>query len=270
MSACLVDPTFRQALVRYARRRIPAADVDDVVQETLCAVLTPGAPASRSELLRFSLTVLRRRIVDFYRMRSRAPLLRACTTWEGAHDPYPSLEARDCLQRIELDPEALDLILAETPTDTTEAAARAGLSPEAARQRVSRHRRRLRLWLAAAATLSVLAMLGGAVLREPHIEAEPLSAPLSGLAVHASFRIESIDSESPLSLGLVGAEVRVDGGTVSLRGRPLFVLDSLEAGVGLGHSARGEDVRLFVRADGARLTVESWSGRFRGRVVLAR
>ena len=270
MSACLVDPSFRQALVRYARRRVPAADVDDVVQETLCDALAPGGPASRAEMLRFSMTILRRRIVDLYRARGRSPLLPGCTTYEGMHDPRATLEARDCLQRIELEPDALALLLADDPADSAAVAARVGLTPEAARQRVSRQRRRLRMWLAAAATFSLLAMLGGAALQEPRIEAEPLSAPLSGLALHATFRVESIDTEAVLPRGLVGAEVRVDGGTVLLRGRPLFSLESLEAGVGIGHTARGEPLRLFVRSEGTRLTVESWTGALRGRVVLVR
>ncbi len=159
-------------------------------------------------------------------------------------------------------------MLAE-PADSASTAARIGVSPEAARQRVSRQRRRLRTWLSAAATCSILFVLGAALVRGPGIEAEPLAAPVSGLTTHASFRVASVDSESPWAHGLVGAEVRIDGGVVSLRGRPLFVLSSLERGVGLGRSVRGEEVRVFVRAYGARWIVESWSGPFRGRVVLA-
>jgi len=64
LSPSLVDPSFRRALVRYARRRVPAADVEDVVQETLCDTLAAAAPLSNAELLRWSLTILRRRIAD--------------------------------------------------------------------------------------------------------------------------------------------------------------------------------------------------------------
>jgi DNA-directed RNA polymerase specialized sigma24 family protein len=283
-TATWFDPAFRQTLVRYARRRVPAAEVEDVVQEALCDALQSSAPSSRPEMLRWSLTILRRRIVDSYRARTRAahePDDSAAALAAGAHHPEPGIEARDCLLRLDFTHEAMDLILAESAGDSLELVARNnGITPEAARQRVSRHRRYLRTWLAAAAMLSLLAAF--AWDSAPDIHPEPLGvlAGTSLAALDGAYLVESVDPDEALgpvdrelARTLQGATLHVENGVVVARGKVLLTLDTLHGGSLRGHDGHGQSHLVFARGslrDGERVQLESWSGRFRGHVALRR
>lgn len=282
-TATWFDPAFRQTLVRFARRRVPADDVEDVVQEALCDVLGSGCGRSRTEMLRCSLVILRRRIVDTYRVRQRAPVESAdseIAEAAAAHHPDPSLEARDCLQRLDFSHAAMGLILGESAGDSFEQLAReTGLTPEAARQRVSRHRRHLRTWLAAAAMFSLL-LVAGAWRRTPStIVAEPMGAVVAGAleAFEGSYLVQDVEPDETLgsvdrelARTLQGRTVRLDRGVVWLGERSLLTLDALTAGALRGHDGHGVVYTMYVRSDADQLRLEAWSGRFRGRVTLTR
>lgn len=276
-TATWFDPAFRQTLVRYARRRLPAAEVEDVVQEALCDALGSDAPTTRPEMLRWSLTILRRRIVDSYRARAHESVDGAVAEAAAAHCTLPRIEARDFLRRLDFTHEAMGLILAESAGDSLEHVARErGLTPEAARQRVSRHRRQLRTWLAPAAMFSLLAALAWRPAPS-HIGPEPSAAlAASGLAaVEGTYTIVSVDPdeslgpvERELARAIEGGTLRVERGVVTVNGKALLTLDRLANGALTGHDHHGVTHAMFARAHGNGVQLEAWSGRFRGRLVL--
>ena len=267
-TATWFDPAFRQTLVRYARRRVPAAEVDDVVQEALCDALASNAPKSRPEMLRWSLTILRRRIVDSYRARRSHESLDAV----AAPDPEPTLEARDVLARLEFSHDAMGLILAESEGNSLErVACDHGLTPEATRQRVSRHRRHLRAWLAAAAVLGALAVAYSSLPEA--IGPEPAPAVGDSLdALDGTFVVERVTSEQALARAFGGRTLRVAHGAVTVDGRPWLTIDSVLAGSVRAHDGRGVAHTFFVRHEPGdhRWQLESWSGPWQGQVLLRR
>ena len=281
LSPSLVDPSFRRALVRYARRRVPAADVEDVVQETLCDTLAAAAPLSNAELLRWSLTILRRRIADLYRVRAKSPLAQGSTNEPGSPDPHDALEARDCLARLDFAHEAMDLILEESAGEPLEYVAKErGLTAEAARQRVSRHRKRLRAWLAAAATLcTLLFTVAKWRHRAEAEEAARAGSFVQGLAAASgSYRLTAIEADPTvnpvlrdLARATLGADLRIGSGAVWLNERVVLFVDRVdEAGFAHGRTSWGEGVRLRVRSAGNTLRIESRSGPLQGELVLTR
>jgi DNA-directed RNA polymerase specialized sigma24 family protein len=72
----LGDPALRRSLEDFVRRRVPAADVDDVVQTVLVEALgSPGRPREPAELKRWLLGVARHKVVDLHRRAHReAPM----------------------------------------------------------------------------------------------------------------------------------------------------------------------------------------------------
>lgn len=67
-------PDSRRSLADFVRRRVPSADVDDVVQTVLVeALAAPGRPTDASELRRWVLGIARHKVVDFHRRATREP-----------------------------------------------------------------------------------------------------------------------------------------------------------------------------------------------------
>ncbi len=65
----LEDARFREALVRLVRKRVPAGEVDDIVQNAMAeAVLSKSAPCSDADTLRrWIWGVARHKVADFHR-----------------------------------------------------------------------------------------------------------------------------------------------------------------------------------------------------------
>lgn len=172
----LGEPGLRRALEDYVRRRVPASDVDDVVQTVLCDALASEArPSDGDELKKWLLGIARHKVADHHRRAAREP---AAELPEIEAHP-PPIEAR-----------SLALWAEEQAASTSEAkktlawmaregegekleniAAEENVPAARVRQRVSRMRRWMKeRWmaeLAAVALLSVLALVAWRVLRRP-------------------------------------------------------------------------------------------------------
>jgi RNA polymerase sigma factor (sigma-70 family) len=161
---------LRDALRSLARRRVPEADVDDVVQLVLCeAASSPHRPDDPARVRRWLYGILRHKIADYHRRPKREeptdldrePLARE----SDAGDPQ---EVRSLLAWAmrELPPgmdsrRTLEWLLRESEGETLEEIAMAEqLSPEQVRQRVSRLRRFFRQrWVAQIAAAMAVALL---------------------------------------------------------------------------------------------------------------
>lgn len=167
----LAGPELRRAIADYVRRRIPAADVDDVVQTVLCdALAADKAPGDPSELKRWVMGIARHKVADFHRRAQRerpedlddveaqsAPLeARAMVEWaeqqvEGSGEQHKTLE----WMAREGEGEKLEAIAADERLPATRI-----------RQRVSRMRRWMRQrWTAELAAVAALVVLGVLVWR---------------------------------------------------------------------------------------------------------
>jgi DNA-directed RNA polymerase specialized sigma24 family protein len=94
----LGDPALREALLRYAQRRVPAGEAEDLVQNTLTEALSSSsAPEDPGELYRWVHGIARHKIADTYRRRARS--LPLDDAEPSTHDPEP--EARELGQWIE-------------------------------------------------------------------------------------------------------------------------------------------------------------------------
>ncbi|HVY46750.1 MAG TPA: sigma-70 family RNA polymerase sigma factor, partial [Minicystis sp.] len=71
-AAKLGDPALRRQLEEFVRRRVPGAEVDDVVQTVLCdALAARERPEAPEELRRWLLGIARHKVVDFHRRAHR-------------------------------------------------------------------------------------------------------------------------------------------------------------------------------------------------------
>jgi len=162
-TARLGDPALRRALLEYARRRLPAGEVEDLVQNTLTEALTaPSAPLEPGELHRWVHGIARHKIADSYRRRGRT--LPLADIEPSVRDPGP--DAEELSQWIEHElPKTRDAratlhwLLRESDGESLDEIARdAAVPAPRVRQRVSRLRRHFHSrWLAlGAAGLALL------------------------------------------------------------------------------------------------------------------
>jgi RNA polymerase sigma-70 factor (ECF subfamily) len=79
---------LRAALMRFARRALRnAADAEDVVQETLAAVIaSPDAFGGRSSRMTWLVSILKHKIVDVYRRQARETPLDEALDCDGLDD----------------------------------------------------------------------------------------------------------------------------------------------------------------------------------------
>jgi DNA-directed RNA polymerase specialized sigma24 family protein len=206
--ATLASPAMRRMLQGYVARRVPAADVDDVVQATLCDALASGrAPVPADELGRWVLGIARFKVVDAHRAAARRhggePAELPC--------PPPPVEERSLLRWAERElprgaEATLRWLLREADGEKLEAiAADEALPAVRVRQRVSRLRRFLRgRWtaeMALVATLALAAIVVGraiarrqeAILPEPAVATAPRDARIEG-----AWRVVSLAPRAPL------------------------------------------------------------------------
>lgn len=175
----LGDPALRRSLTDFVRRRVPAADVDDVVQTVLCdALAAPGRPADPAELRRWLLGIARHKVVDLHRRAHREP---PAELPEIEAIPAP-IEARELVHWAEKEAgpshdaqRTLAWMAREGEGEKLEAiAAEEQLPPARVRQRVSRMRRWMKeRWAAELAAVALLALLALAAWRLLRREIEP-------------------------------------------------------------------------------------------------
>jgi RNA polymerase sigma factor (sigma-70 family) len=175
----LGDPTMRRSLVDFVRKRVPASDVEDVVQTVLLdALAAPNPPREPGALKPWLIGVARHEIADWHRRAQREPPADPGDIPEAP----PPLEARGLVrwaerQAGEKDEAQKTLAWMAREGEGEKLAAIAAdekLSPTQVRQRVSRMRRWMKeRWaaeLAAAAMIAALVLAGWWLLRR---RAEP-------------------------------------------------------------------------------------------------
>ena len=170
----LGDPAFRAAVLAYVRRRVPPADIEDVVQTVLCDALSaPDRPESPEALKRWLLAIARHKVVDRHRLAGRE---RPADLPDLPAGP-PPVEERSMVRWVERqatrkdDARTLDWMAREGEGEKLEAIAADERVPAArVRQRVSRMRRWMKeRWaaeLAAVAMLAALAVAAWWLLRD--------------------------------------------------------------------------------------------------------
>lgn len=211
-SALSVDRSLLGTVEAMVRRRVPASDVDDVVQAALAdAVASPDAPREPEAFRRWLTGVVRHKVADFHRRNRR----------ELALDDAPEVgtestghEDRDLLRwaRRQLPPSAdaektLEWMMHEADGEKLESIAERERMPAArVRQRVSRLRAFFRerwhreLAMALVAMLLVaLAWVVSRAHRAPPIAHDP-SAPSAAPTIQAPPTPAPIDSAAPAPL----------------------------------------------------------------------
>ncbi|MEZ4219461.1 MAG: RNA polymerase sigma factor [Polyangiaceae bacterium] len=175
--AVLSDPTLHRDLLRFARRRLPEHEADDLVQATLAdALAAERGPENPEEVRKWVHGIARNKIVDHYRKGKREQLSQPEDSEAAAESDAAG--ARDLLQWAERELPAgddaehtLEWMLREGDGEKLEhIAEEASLPAPRVRQRVSRMRKHFRArWaaqLAAAAILAALAVAAWFVLRK--------------------------------------------------------------------------------------------------------
>lgn len=168
-AAILSNPSLCVSLARFIRGRVPADEVDDIVQSTLAdALASKHAPADRADVQPWVYGIARNKIADFYR-RSRRELPHdpALADAVPAADAAPST-ARDLLRwatkelpAVEGAESTLEWMLREGSGERLETiAAEAKVPAPRVRQRVARMRRHFRArWAAQLAAVACLVTL---------------------------------------------------------------------------------------------------------------
>jgi RNA polymerase sigma factor (sigma-70 family) len=199
MRPALSDPALLGAVEAMVRRRVPAADVDDVVQSALAdAVASEDAPEDPEALRRWLSGVVRHKVADFHRRRrreapARSDAIEGATGTAGMADLDPRGEAaaheeRDLLRwatrQLPAEGDAqktLEWMMHEAEGEKLEAIAeRERIPATRVRQRVSRMRAFFRdRWraelamVAAALTIAVLAWVAWHGAKSPPIARDP-------------------------------------------------------------------------------------------------
>lgn len=195
----LADPAIRRLLLDYVRRRVPAPDVDDVVQTILVdALASPARPSNEEELRKWVLGIARHKVVDHHRKALREPPAELPEIEAG---PEP-LEARSMARWAEEQASStgeaqktLSWMAREGEGEKLESIAEEENVPAArVRQRVSRMRRWMKeRWLAELAAVAVIAaaaLVAWRLLRREEPEARPEKPPVPSILPEAPTPLE--------------------------------------------------------------------------------
>jgi DNA-directed RNA polymerase specialized sigma24 family protein len=234
--ARLAEPALTASLSHFVGgSRVPAADVDDIVQAALTeALAAETAPEDAEEIRRWVFGIARHKVADWYRARRReVPLELESLGEPPVRPPLPAdagadaaadvaADANDLLRWAERElpdgPEnarTLQWLLREGQGESLEAiAAEESLEPPRVRQRVSRLRRHFRArWALQAAALAALVAVAIVLAMALRKKSEPIAprtdptiepTPLAPLPVPLPALPESrpaASSAAPISTG---------------------------------------------------------------------
>lgn len=167
LRAELRAPELRSALERYVRRRVPATEVDDIVQTVLCQAWASAPGTAYTELRRWVIGIARHKVADLYRDAAVSARVsqRVAEVAPRFHDGGVGAEewARWAEAHVGDDVVAertLRWMARESEGEKlAHIAAEEQVPHEVVRQRVSRLRRRMRSWYAA--ELAALVLVAG-------------------------------------------------------------------------------------------------------------
>ena len=170
-SSLLADPALRKDVAAYVRRRVPARDVDDVVQSVLCAALgMPRRPKDPRALRRWVLGMAQHKVVDVHRHAEHEPRALVGEVLAGP----PPLEERELVRWAEKQAgptgeaqKTLAWMAREGEGEKLESIAEDEQLPATrVRQRVSRMRRWMKQqWMAELAAVAALTIVAWWLLR---------------------------------------------------------------------------------------------------------
>jgi DNA-directed RNA polymerase specialized sigma24 family protein len=167
----LADPALRKQLEDFVRRRVPVADVDDVVQTVLCdALAARERPEGVEELRRWVLGIARHKVVDLHRRAHKEPP----SELDDLEASPPPIEERGLVEWAERQAgssregqKTLGWMAREGEGEKLESIAAEEKVPAArVRKRVSRMRKWMKeRWLAELAAVAAIAVLAFVVWR---------------------------------------------------------------------------------------------------------
>lgn len=175
---------LRDALRALARRRVPEADVEDVVQTVLIeAATSPHRPSDPTQARKWLYGILRHKIADYHRRPQREELVESVGEQSSGEGDAQEVRSLLAWATRELPPgmdarRTLEWLLRESEGETLEEIARdAQLPADQVRQRVSRLRRFFKQrWLAQAAAAALLVTVALFVIGRPRRE-RPMVLP---------------------------------------------------------------------------------------------
>ena len=183
-AARLADPALREALLKYARRRLPPGEIEDLVQNTLTeALISSKAPSDEGDFRRWVHGIARHKIADSYRRRGRLHVTGADLDAKAGESAAPPGELVQWIERelprTDGAQATLHWLLRESDGESLDEIARdAALPAPRVRQRVSRLRRHLHArWLALGAAGLIFLLAAGLLL---HGTRETSSVPSIG------------------------------------------------------------------------------------------
>jgi DNA-directed RNA polymerase specialized sigma24 family protein len=163
------NPDIRAALVAMVRKRVPEAEVEDIVQSTLAEALeSPHAPKDSDSLRRWIFGVAKNKVVDYHRRAGRE--LHEVPELAGSPAPHDEADLLRWAERHLPDGDenkkTLDWMLREGEGEKLESiAASEKLPAPRVRQRVSRLRRHFKAnWQREVALLAALGVIITAVV----------------------------------------------------------------------------------------------------------
>jgi DNA-directed RNA polymerase specialized sigma24 family protein len=168
------DPDLRAALVAMVRKRVPACDVEDIVQATLAEAFGGQAPVDPESQRRWLFGVAKHKIADYHRRAGReTDVVPDVPAPAAPHAEADLLRwAEQHLPEGDENKKTLDWMLREGDGEKLETIAEAeNLPPPRVRQRVSRLRRHLKdHWQREVARLALVGIVLGTaylLLRRP-------------------------------------------------------------------------------------------------------
>ncbi|MEO6599890.1 MAG: RNA polymerase sigma factor [Polyangiaceae bacterium] len=185
----VADPELREALSKYARRRLPPGEIEDLIQNTLTeALISSNAPSDLRDFQRWIHGIARHKIADSYRRRGRSAALGVdieATAGEPAAEPGELLQWIESeLPKTDGAHATLHWLLRESDGESLDEIARdAALPAPRVRQRVSRLRRHFHArWLALGAAGLLLLLVAGLLLRSARETSSvpPIARELAG------------------------------------------------------------------------------------------